>query len=146
MRSHRPWLRVAGLPAASLSRIGGRYGSVGLLSSYLIHSSWSLLRSSRFESGCRVNKRVSWHFCHCRLLGPCSPECRTELTELQVASCLPTTTGQVQLSGQTHQWCLVIFQSKYLEENASLANSYSTSNIALLLRQNGFFHVPRDST
>ena len=65
---------------------------------------------------------------------------------LQVASCLPTTAGQVQLSGQTHQWCLVIFQSKYLEENASIANNYSTSNIALLLRQNGFFHVPRDST
>ena len=50
---------------------------------------------------------------------------------LQVASCLPTTAGQVQLSGQTHQWCLVIFQSKYLEENASIANNYSASNIAL---------------
>ena len=23
-----------------------------------------------------LNKRVSWHFCHCRLLGPSGPECR----------------------------------------------------------------------
>ena len=34
------------------------------------------LRSSRFGSDCRLNKRVSWHFCHCRLLGPSSAESR----------------------------------------------------------------------
>ena len=34
------------------------------------------MRSSRFGSDCRLNKRVSWHFCHCRLLGPSSAESR----------------------------------------------------------------------